>query len=116
MTMTISEKVVFARAGRKTLIMGKITMVHSADPADLYATGGEALTASDFGLSRLNHVMLGASTTGYVATYDKANSKLKIFESGTADAALDELDNSSNINGTTFIFFASGIGLVASDV
>ena len=110
MAISVSEKIVFARAGRKTLIMGKITM------DDEYPTNGEAVTAADFGLSRLNHLLCGASETGYVFAFDDSASKIKAFEAGADGAALDEVANATDLSGSHFVFFASGIGLVASDV
>jgi hypothetical protein len=110
MAISVSEKVVFATAGRQTLVMGKITMDSS------YPTNGEAVTAADFGFKRLNHVLCGASETGYVFAFDDSASKIKAFEAGADGAALDEVANTTDLSASHFVFLASGIGRMKSDI
>ena len=90
--------------------MGKITM------DDSYPTNGEAVTATDFGFRTLTHLLCGASETGYVFAFDDSASKIKAFEAGADGAALDEVANATDLSGSHFVFFASGIGRMRSDV
>ena len=61
-----------------------------------YAGGGYALTAAALGLKAIEYVsdgaVSGAGDTGFVAQFDKANSKMKILKAGTADAPFNEAD------------------------
>lgn len=64
-----------------------------------YATGGEALAASDFGLKKIQHISFGGvASSSDVATacavsYDYTNGKVVFYESGAANAALAEKTN-----------------------
>ena len=102
MAISVSEKVVFATAGTKTLVMGKITM------DDSYPTNGEAVTAADFGFKRLTHLLCGASETGYVFAFDDSASKIKAFEAGADGAALDELGDTADASGIGIRLIAYG--------
>jgi hypothetical protein len=44
-----------------------------------YPTGGEAITAANVGLPFIHKLELQARTGGYVAQYDRANKKVKVF-------------------------------------
>lgn len=64
-----------------------------------YATGGEALTASQLGLTRVETVTFHGSAmatdlaTATIPVYDYANSKVVHFESGASGAAQAEKTN-----------------------
>jgi hypothetical protein len=65
-----------------------------------YATGGEAITASTFGLKKLEQLLLqgGVAAASDKATaipvfYDQANSKLTFYEGSAAGTALSEKTN-----------------------
>lgn len=65
-----------------------------------YATGGEAITASTFGLRRISRLIMhaGAASAADVATaipvgWDRANSKLTFYEGSSAGTALSEKTN-----------------------
>lgn len=56
-----------------------------------YTAGGETLGADNCGLGVIFGVV-PMSANGFITHYDYTNGKLQFFESGTADATLDELD------------------------
>jgi hypothetical protein len=57
-----------------------------------YPTGGEALTATDLGLTlELNAVHAAPATTGHVCPYDQANAKLMAFNGTTQIADRTDL-------------------------
>jgi hypothetical protein len=65
-----------------------------------YATGGEAITAANFGLRHLEQVifqggvaMASALSTGCPIGYDQANKKVVFFEGSAAGTALSEKTN-----------------------
>ena len=61
-----------------------------------YATGGEALTAADCGMSSIVQ-LLAHENSGRVFEYDYANSKLKAYQDAGAAAALAEVPNATNL-------------------
>ena len=69
-----------------------------------YVTAGEPVVASDFGLTTILAVFCGsasaeAGTVGGVVRYDKTNSKLQVFETGTGDTApLAEVTSADNLS------------------
>lgn len=65
-----------------------------------YPTGGYSIAYTD--LSLKNAILdlhcqpvVAGSNLGFVAAWDHSNGKLVVYESGTADAGLDELNSSS---------------------
>lgn len=60
-----------------------------------YPAGGEAFVAADLGLATVDNLQvtvdkqIGATTANY-ASWDRANSKLQLFESGASGDALIE--------------------------
>lgn len=67
--------------GNRRIVIANITFDSS------YATGGESLTASDLGLTTIDHVSPGVSTGGYVTVYDHTNSKLLALYGDNNNAA-----------------------------
>ena len=83
------------RIGRQTHVTGRLTPVDDGD----WTAGGFALTASQFGLNRLDDVRFhGAAINGTGATlgslpaWDATAGKFTCFEANTADAELVESD------------------------
>lgn len=81
--------------GQQRVVRGRLTL------SGTYATGGFAIAASDFGLSRLDSLQIGSAwltTTALVTGYDSANGKIKLFETGAVvDTPLDEVDNTNSV-------------------
>jgi len=66
-----------------------------------YATGGETIAASNFGLKKVEQIifhgavaMASALSTGCPVSWDQANGKLVFFEGSAAGTALSEKTNS----------------------
>ena len=59
-----------------------------------YPTGGEALTAQQFGLTTLDFVLCSPSG-GYIAEFDHANSKIKVFTPVKVQAAHTHVENAA---------------------
>jgi hypothetical protein len=65
-----------------------------------YATGGEAITAANFGLKKIEHLFFQGGvavasdkTTAIPVFYDQANAKLTFYEGSAAGTALSEKTN-----------------------
>jgi hypothetical protein len=98
------------RVGRQTWISGELTPSDDGD----WAANGFALTASLFGLSRLDSVQvdgLALNGTGgalaSLAGWDKAAGALMAFESAADDAEFDE-SNLTSMSGYIFRVTAKG--------
>lgn len=64
-----------------------------------YPTGGEPVSAADLGLKTLRRLDVG-NLPGFMTRWDKATGKILVYESGTADGPLTELnDTSALLNG-----------------
>ena len=65
-----------------------------------YPTGGEAVTAANLGLRTLYNLITppirAGSNLGFVTSWDHVNRKIVVYESGTADAGLGELNSTSS--------------------
>lgn len=76
--------------------VGQIVPVRARVQFDAtYPAGGEAITAAMFGLSTILSLQITVSTqigatTGNYCSWDRANSKLQLFESGASGDALIE--------------------------
>lgn len=71
---------------KKTKLMGLFAVIADITFDSSYPTGGESLTANQFGLNTLDFV-LPAPAGGYVLEFDHANSKLKAFTPVNAQSA-----------------------------
>ncbi|NIP44327.1 MAG: hypothetical protein GWN00_35580 [Aliifodinibius sp.] len=91
-----------------TVLVGTITFDAS------YPAGGEAIAASDFGLTYLKDLIMSNGEGGYVFAYDKSEGKIKAFEAGADAGALDEV-SSADLSGEVVGYVAVGIGEVDSD-
>lgn len=68
-----------------------------------YPTGGEALTAAQVGLTRIDHAILGTED-GFVFRWDQANSKIMAYYAdydAVADGALIEVPDTTDISSVT---------------
>lgn len=88
-------------SGPKRHWVGKITFDSS------YPTGGEALTASDFGLQVLEDLIINP-TLGYVFHWDKTNAKVIAYRSAGSAAALAEVPDTTNLSTVGARAFAIG--------
>lgn len=83
--------------GQQRVVRGRITC------SGTYATGGFAVAASDFGLSRLDSLEISGGawtgTTGLIAGWDSANLKIKLFEGGATPTSnpFDEKGNTESV-------------------
>lgn len=75
-----------------------------------YTTAGEAVAAADFGLSRLDYLVLsGTSEEGYCFGYDPSAGKVLAFEAGADGAALDEVGTDTDLSGSVVACIAIGL-------
>lgn len=74
-----------------------------------YATGGEAFTPADFGLSRLDFLMVSGAT-GYVAAWNGSTSapKVLLYRQTAATGALAEVPSTTDVSTVTCRFKAIG--------
>lgn len=82
------------RTGRNTHVRGYFTLTGTN------TAGGFAVTASTFGLGRLDDVVMNGGvlagtggTAGVVATYDKTAGTITFLEAGSTNTALRESQN-----------------------
>ena len=77
-----------------------------------YATGGEALTPSQVGLTSISGVEAIDNHAGYVFEYDQANSKLIAYwadNNAAADSALIEVANATDLSAVAPTFRFTGV-------
>lgn len=89
--------------GNKRTVLGTITFDSS------YPTGGESFDKADIGLVKMEWIAFNQGEDGRVFHWDAANSKILVYESGTASAALDEEDAAVDLSGVVVEFFAIGL-------
>lgn len=71
-----------------------------------YPAGGEVLNASSLGLVGLEAVFVTGGSSGFLFTATRTDDtawKIKAYESGTADAGLDEFDAGAGLEAVTDI-------------
>ena len=74
-----------------------------------YDSGGEAVTAADFGLSTLVAVIPVGGPVGYSVQFDPANSKLVTYRTGTsANTVLNETTAAVNLSAVSYYVVAIG--------
>lgn len=78
-----------------------------------YPTGGEAVTAANFGLKKIEHITHGIAissdrTTACPIAWDRTNSKLVAYESGASGAVLPEKGNTESLASYTSIHTVTG--------
>lgn len=87
------------QVGKRSVFGDRRVVVADLAFSGNYATGGEALSASSFGLSRLDALVLpGAAVaadeaTAVVIAYDYTGGKVVAYEGSTAGTALSEKTN-----------------------
>lgn len=70
-----------------------------------YATNGETLnTKTILSLNKVFSIVPIDDVSGYVIQYDRANDKMKVYESGADGAALDEVANTTDLSSTPGAF------------
>ena len=82
----------------------------TAGASDTYATGGIVADIKIGRVSTLVSVISENTSLGYIAKYDKVNSKIQLYSvGGSAGAVLVEVANSTSItSGATFEFLVFG--------
>ncbi|WP_457556326.1 hypothetical protein [Candidatus Pyrohabitans sp.] len=76
---------------KKTNIFGTMKVVIAEIAFDTsYPAGGEPLTASDLGLTKIDHISIEPKS-GYIFEYDYANSKVKAYYADYAAASAGPL-------------------------
>jgi hypothetical protein len=90
--------VTLTQVGRRTVFGDRRVAIFDLAFDNSFTDEGEVFTAAMCGLQSIDMVIAGAAhdmtttDTGYVLTYDYTNAKLLAFNSGTADAGLNEGD------------------------
>lgn len=78
-----------------------------------YSTGGDAITAADFGLSRLDYLVFSAGGEGgYVFAYDVSAGKIMAFYAdydAVADGALIQVAAAVDLSGSVVHGLAVGL-------
>lgn len=117
MGLTIAEKS-RTKMGNAWAVTNQVTFDSS------YPTGGEALTAADFGLIRID-LMLCETAMGYMFQYDYTNSKLKAYHpvkavtgslvvAAGATGVTSSAANGAIVTGTPAITASAGAEVTAS--
>lgn len=84
------------RVGKQHVVDCRITL------SGTYETGGFAITASSFGLAIIESVGVKSNpwetTEAYTASWDSANSKIKLgWTGGATSSELDEITNADDV-------------------
>jgi hypothetical protein len=102
------------QVGRKTVFGDRRVVIFDVTFDNSFTDEGEVLTAATCGLQSIDHVVAGpaydltTTDTAYVIGYDHTNSKLIAFNSGTADAGLNEGD-AEDLSGFTCRIMVIGL-------
>jgi hypothetical protein len=90
-------------AGNRKTVIGVITLDSS------YATGGEAVTLAQLGLTRLDYLQLNAGV-GYLPTWDGSTDspKVLVYRQTAATGAFVEVPSTTDMSATTIRFNATG--------
>jgi hypothetical protein len=82
-------------------------------PQASYTTGGEAVTAAEFKLSRLDHLVISSGGEGgFVFAYDPSAGKIMAFyadNDAVADSALIQVPAATNVSGSPIDVIAIGL-------
>jgi len=80
-------------------------------PEASYTTGGEAVTAADFALSRLDHLIIASGGEGgFVFAFDQSASKIMAFWTGAAvEGVLQQVDAATDVSGSPIDVIAIGL-------
>jgi hypothetical protein len=89
--------------GNRKEVVGVITFDSS------YATGGEAVTLAQLGLSRLDYLIVTAGI-GYLPTWDGSltSPKVLLYRQTAATSAFIEVPSTTDMSATTVRFYAVG--------
>jgi hypothetical protein len=103
-----------AQVGRRTVFGDRRVAFFTVTFDNSFTDEGEVLTPAMCGLQSIDLVVaeaahdLTTTDTAYVLTYDYTNSKLLAFNSGTADAGLNEGD-AEDLSGFTARIMVIGL-------
>jgi len=94
-------------------VFGTLNVVHgTVEGPSSYAAGGFATNPVKFGLTTVEFCSLNpvesAATLAFMPRYDHASGKIKLFEANTADAALVEVDDATDLDSVEIRFMALG--------
>lgn len=74
-----------------------------------YPTGGEPVTAGDFGLQEIEELSpMGTTTNGYLVAYDRVNKKLKARRTDQVDDPAEEVPDTTALNAESVRVLAIG--------
>lgn len=116
MAITVTEIFNTGHDNRSLGGAGSVHMgVYSVAMDDSYPTGGEALDFTSSSVASpvfsAQYIATAFPASGFVPEYDLDNSKLKAFYAdydGSADGALIECANATDLDGVTFIVLVIG--------
>jgi hypothetical protein len=91
---------------------GRLRLIVDITGDNSYPTGGWAVTPAQLGVQRIDRVsadVKSPSTTSYIAQWDYANNKIKVFWTGAAvNGTLGEVTNATNLS--TLVLRAEVVG------
>lgn len=96
----------------RTIFGNKRVTVHDVVGPSSYTTGGEALTAKDLGLRKIESVTCDPTESGYIPRLDLAAGKIQYFEvdeDHTDDGPLVEVGSTTDLDAETTRITAWGI-------
>lgn len=93
-------------------VEGRRMHVYTIAFDDAYPTGGEAVTADNVGLTRIDNAII-APAGGFVFQWDQANSKIKAYwvDTSTDGAAMAEVVDTTDINASLTAILGIFFGL-----
>jgi hypothetical protein len=83
-------------------VMGHLECITTITFDNSYPSGGEALTASDFGMSEIYGVSVIGDCEAYQYSYDQTNGKLKVYFQQPLTGVVTD-DDSASSNGTAVL-------------
>lgn len=93
---------------KRTKYLGMYAVIADVALDSSYPTGGEAVTASQFGLQALQFV-LPSTAAGYMFEFDHTNGKIKaVAPTSAAAGAGTEVANTTNLSAVTVRVLAMG--------
>lgn len=88
--------------GNKRQTHGTITFDSS------YLTGGEAIAAAAVGLGLIENLQLKQGEDGLVASWDRTNGTILLYDESGSDGALSEVGSGTNQSAVVLDFIAVG--------